>query len=210
MSVSEAVSTGAETRATRIRWAAVAAMLAGLLTGAALFLRPVLDVQLDTPESTVLAVASALGRLLFVGALVGVHLVYGHAYGLLGRIVVWALAVLTLMSLVSLLLTFGVVEAGSPLGVVGNIGTPLSFLLVSILGILLWLAGANRWAAGLMIVLFPVGIIFGMLQAVPALTPLVGLIPLLAFIALGVDLWHKAPPRGDIHVVDGFVWLPEG
>jgi hypothetical protein len=56
-----------------------------------------------------------------------------------------------------------------------------------------------------MIVLFPVGIIFGMLQAVPALTPIVGLIPLLAFIALGVDLWHKAPPRGDIHVVDGFV-----
>jgi hypothetical protein len=47
MSVSEA--TGAETRSTRIRWAAVAAMLAGLLTGAAIFLRPVLDVQLDTP-----------------------------------------------------------------------------------------------------------------------------------------------------------------
>jgi hypothetical protein len=195
MSVSEVVSTGAESRATRIRWAAVTAMLAGLLTGAALFLRPVLDVQLDTPESTVLAVASALGRLLFVGALVGVHLVYGHAYGLLGRIVVWALAVLTLMSLVSLLFTFGVVEAGSPLGVVGNIGTPLSFLLVSILGILLWLAGANRWAAGLMIVLFPLGIIFGMLQAVPALTPLVGLIPLLAFIALGIDLWQKAHPQ---------------
>jgi hypothetical protein len=187
------VSTGAETRATRIRWAAVAALLAGLLTGAAIFLRPVLDVQLDTPESTVLAVASALEWLLFVGALVGMHLVDGHAYGLLGRIVVWALAVLTLMSLVSLLFTFGVVEAGSPLGVVGDIGTPLNFLLVSILGIFLWLAGANRWAAGLL--LFPVGIIFGMLQSVPALTPLVGLVPLLAFIALGVDLWQKAEPQ---------------
>jgi hypothetical protein len=155
----------------------------------------VLDVQLDTPESTVLAVASALGRLLFVVALVGVHLVYGPAYGLFGRVVVWALAVLTLVSLVSLLFTFGVVEAGSPLGVVGNIGTPLSFLLVSTLGILLWQAGASRWAAGLLIALFPVGMIFGMLQAVPALTPLVGLIPLLAFIALGVDLWQKAEPQ---------------
>jgi hypothetical protein len=88
-----------------------------------------------------------------------------------------------------------VVEAGSPLGVVGNIGTPLSFLLVSTLGILLWQAGASRWAAGLLIALFPVGMIFGMLQAVPALTPLVGLIPLLAFIALGVDLWQKAEPQ---------------
>jgi hypothetical protein len=130
-----------------------------------------------------------------VVALIGVHLVYGHAYGLFGRIVVWALAILTLVSLLSLLFTFGVVEAGSPLGAVGNIATPLSFLLVSVLGILLWLAGANRWAAGLLIALFPVGIVFGMLQAVPALTPLVGLIPLLAFIALGVDLWQKAQPQ---------------
>jgi hypothetical protein len=155
----------------------------------------VLDIQLDTPESTVLAVASALGRFLFVVALVGVHLVYGHAYGLLGRIVVWTLAVVSLLTLVSLLFTFGFVEAGSPLAIVGNVGTPLSLLLVSILGILLWLAGANRWAAGLLIALFPVGIVFGMLQAVPALTPLVGLIPLLAFIALGVDLWQKAQPQ---------------
>jgi len=158
-------------------------------------LRPLLDIQLDTSESTALAIASALGRLLFVVALIGVHLVYGHMYGLLGRIVVWTLAVVSLLTLVSLLFTFGVVEAGSPLAVVGNIGTPLSFLLVSILGILLWLAGASRWAAGLLIVLFPVGIVFGMLQAVPALTPLVGLIPLLAFIALGVDLWQKAEPQ---------------
>jgi len=81
-----------------IRWAAAAAMLGGLMTGGALFLRPVLDVQLDTPESTALSVASALGRLLFVVALIGVHLVYGHAYGLLGRIVVWALAVVSLLT----------------------------------------------------------------------------------------------------------------
>jgi hypothetical protein len=192
MSLSEATSTGDDTRAPRVRWAAIAAVLAGILTGGALILRPLLDIQLDTPESTAVAIASALGRLLFVVALVGVHIVYGHAYGLLGRIVVWALAILTLVSLVTLLFTFGVVEAGSPLGIVGNIGTPLSFLLVSVLGIFLWLAGANRWAAGLMIALFPVGIIFGMLQIVPALTPLTGLIPLLAFIALGVDLWQKA------------------
>jgi hypothetical protein len=79
--------------------------------------------------------------------------------------------------------------------VVGNVGTPLSFLLVSILGIVLWLAGANRWAAGLLIALFPLGIIFGMLQAVPALTPLVGLVAGLAIIALGVDLWQKAQPQ---------------
>jgi hypothetical protein len=210
MSVSEATSTRGDTRATRIRWAAAAAMVAGLLLGGSLFLRPLLDVQLDTPVSTALAIASALGRLLFVGALIGVHLVYGHAYGLVGRIVVWSLTVLTAVSLVSLLFTFGLVEAGSPLAAVGNIATPLSLLLVSVLGIILWLAGANRWAASLMIALFPVGIIFGMLQAVPGLTPLVGLIPLLAFIALGVDLWHKAPPRGDIHAVDGFVWPPEG
>jgi hypothetical protein len=167
-------------------------MLAGLLAGGALFLRPVLDIQLDTPESTALAVASALGRLLFVAALVGVHLVYGHSYGLFGRIVVWTLGVLTVVSLVSLLFTFGVVEAGSPLAAVGDIGTPLSFLLVSVLGILLWLAGANRWAAGLLIALFPLGIIFGMLQAVPALTPLVGVVVGLAFITLGFDLWQKA------------------
>lgn len=102
---------------------------------------------------------------------------------------------MSVLTLVSLLATFGIVEAGSPLAVIGNVGTPLSLLLVSILGILLWLADANRWAAGLLIVLFPVGIIFGMLQAVPALTPLVGLIPLLAFIALGVDLWQKAEPQ---------------
>jgi hypothetical protein len=195
MSVLGAASTGEDTRATRIRWAAVAAMLAGLLMGGALFLRPLLDIQLDTPESTALAVASALGRLLFVVALLGVHLAYGHAYGLLGRVVVWALAVVSLVTLVSLLFTFGVVEAGSPLAVVGNVGTPLSFLLVSILGIILWLAGANRWAAGLLIALFPLGIIFGMLQAVPALTPLAGLVAGLAFIALGVDLWQKAQPQ---------------
>lgn len=195
MSVLGAASPGDDTRATRIRWAAVAAMLAGMLMGAALFLRPVLDVQLDTPESTALAIASALGRLLFVVALIGVHLVHGHRYGLLGRIVVWALAVVSLVTLVSLLFTFGVVEAGSPLAVVGNVGTPLSFLLVSVLGILLWLVGANRWAAGLLIALFPLGIIFGMLQAVPALTPLVGLVAGLAIIALGVDLWQKAQPQ---------------
>ena len=170
-------------------------MLSGVFTGGALFVRPVLDIQLDTPESTALAVASALGRLLFVVALIGVHLAYGHAYGLLGWIVVWALAVVSLMTLVSLLFTFGVVEAGSPLAVVGDVGTPLSFLLVSILGIVLWLAGANRWAAGLLIALFPLGIIFGMLQAVPALTPLVGLVAGLAIIALGVDLWQKAHPQ---------------
>ena len=195
MSVIEGTSATVGARATRVRWAAIAAVLGGLLTGGALLLRPVLDIQLDTPESTVLAVASALGRFLFVVALVGVHLVYGHAYGLLGRIVVWALAVVSLMTLVSLLFTFGVVEAGSPLAVVGNVGTPLSFLLVSILGIILWLAGANRWAAGLLIALFPLGIIFGMLQAVPALTPLVGLVAGLAIIALGVDLWQKAQPQ---------------
>ena len=118
----------------------------------------------------------------------------GHAYGLLGRIVVWTLAVVSLLTLVSLLATFGIV-GGSPLAVVASVGTPLSLLLVSILGILLWLGGANRWAAGLLIVLFPVGIVFGMLQAVPALTPLVGLIPLLAFIALGVDLRQRAEPQ---------------
>lgn len=195
MSVSEATSRGDETRATRVRWAAMAAMLAGVLFGGSLILRPLLDIQLDTPESTALAIASALGRLLFVVALLGVHLVYGDAYGLLGRIVVWTLAILTLLTLASLLATFGFVEAGSPLAVIGTVGTPLSLLLVSILGILLWLAGANRWAAGLLIALFPVGIVFGMLQAVPALTPLVGLIPLLAFIALGVDLWQKAEPQ---------------
>jgi hypothetical protein len=127
----------------------------------------------------------------------------GHAYGLFGRIVVWAVATLTLVSLLSLLFTFGVVEAGSPLGAIGNMATPRSFLLVSVRGILLWLAGANRWAAGLMIALFPVGIVFGMLQLVPALTPLVGLVPLLAFIALGVDLWQRGthdsrwPERGE-------------
>jgi hypothetical protein len=194
MSVSEATSTRGDTRATRIRWAAAAAMVAGLLLGGSLFLRPLLDVQLDTPVSTALAIASALGRLLFVGALIGVHLVYGHAYGLVGRIVVWSLTVLTAVSLVSLLFTFGLVEAGSPLAAVGNIATPLSLLLVSVLGIILWLAGANRWAAGLLIVLFPLGIVFGMLQAVPALTPLTGLVIGLAFIALGLDLWQKAEP----------------
>ena len=133
MQVSEVAATGEETRASRVRWAAVAA---------------------------------------------------------------WTLAILTPLTLVSLLFTFGVVEAGSPLAVVGNVGTPLSFLLVSVLGILLWLAGANRWAAGLLVVLFPVGIIFGMLQAVLALTPLVGLIPLLALIVLGVDLRQKAGVAG--------------
>lgn len=192
MSLSEATSDSGDTRATRIRWAAGAVMLGGLLLGGALFFRSLLDTQLDTPESTALAVAAALGRLLFVFGLVGVHLVYGHTYGLVGQIVVWALGVLTVMSLVSLLFTFGVVEAGSPLAAIGNIGTPLSFLLVSILGIVLWLAGANRWAAGLLIALFPLGIIFGMLQAVPALTPLVGIVIGLAFIALGLDLWRRA------------------
>jgi hypothetical protein len=166
-------------------------MLAGLLLGGTLLLRPLLDILLDTPESTALAVASALGRLLFVAGLIGVHLVYGHAYGLVGRIVVWTLGVLTVVSLLSLLFTFGVVGADSPLAAAG-ISEPLSFLLVSILGIVLWLAGANRWAAGLLIALFPLGIIFGMLQAVPALTPLVGVVVGLAFVALGFDLWQKA------------------
>lgn len=192
MSVSEATSSGDETQAPTVRWAAAAAMLAGVLFGGALVLRPLLDVQLNTPESTALAVASALGRLLFVGGLIGVHLVYGHRYGLAGQIVVWALAVVTVITLASLLATFGVVEAGSPLSAIGDIGTPLSMLLVSVLGIMLWMAGANRWAAGLLIALFPVGIVFGMLQAVPALTPLTGVVIGLAFIALGVDLWQKA------------------
>ena len=35
-----------------------------------------------------------------------------------------------------------------------------------------WGPGANRLVAGLLIVAFPLAIIFGMLQAVPALTPL--------------------------------------
>jgi len=77
MSLSEATSTGDDTRAARVRWAAIAAVLAGILTGGALILRPLLDIQLDTPESTAVAIASALGRLLFVVALVGVHIVYG-------------------------------------------------------------------------------------------------------------------------------------
>ena len=195
MSVSGVTAAGDDTRATRVRWAAVAAMLAGVLIGGSLFLRPLLDTQLETPESTALAVASALGRILFVVGLVGVDLIYGRRYGLLGRIVVWTLAVLTVVSLLSLLLTFGVVEAGSPLAAVTNIGTPLRFLLVSILGIVLWLARANRWAAGLLIAVFPLGIIFGMLQVVPALTPLAGLVGL-AFIALGVDLWQAARSQG--------------
>jgi hypothetical protein len=195
MSVSDATSPSRGTRATRIRWAAAAAALAGLLLGGSLFLRPLLDVQLNTPESTALALASALGRLLFLGALIGVHLVYGDTYGLVGRIVVWSLAVLTAVSLVSLLFTFGLVEAGSPLGAVGNIATPLSLLLVSVLGIILWLAGADRWAAGLLIAIFPLGIVFGMLQAVPVLTPLAGAVVGLAFIALGFDLWQKGPSQ---------------
>lgn len=192
MSVSEAASPNGDTRATRIRWGAAAAALAGVLLGGSLFLRPLLDVQLNTPESTALALASALGRLSFLGALIGVHLVYGHAYGIVGRIVVWSLAVLTVASLVSLLFTLGLVEAGSPLGAVGNIATPLSLLLVSVLGIILWLAGAYRWAAGLLIAIFPLGIVFGMLQAVPALTPLAGAVVGLAFVALGFDLWQAA------------------
>ena len=49
--------------------------------------------------------------------------------------------------------------------------------------------------ASLLIALFPLGIIFGMLQAVPALTPLVGLVAGLAIITLGVDLWQKAHPQ---------------
>jgi hypothetical protein len=195
MAVSESTSTGGETRASNVRWAAAGTMLAGVLFGGALVLRPLLDVRLDTPESTGLAIMSALGRILFVGGLIGVHLVYGQRYGLVGQIVVWALAVVTVITLASLLATFGVVEAGSPLSAAGDIGTPLSLLLVSALGIILWMAGANRWAAGLLIVLFPLGIVFGMLQAVPALTPLIGVVVGVAFIALGADLWQKAEQR---------------
>ena len=158
-------------------------------------LGPPLDLQLDTPESTALAIVSALGRILFVGGLIGVHLVYGHRYGLVGQIVVWTLAAVTVITLASLLATLGVVEAGSPLSAAGDIGTPLSLLLVSLLGIILWMAGANRWAAGLLIALFPLGIVFGMLQAVPALTPLIGVVVGLAFIALGADLRQKAQPQ---------------
>jgi len=133
-----------------------------------------------------------------VGGLIGVHLVYGHTYGLVGQIVVWTLAVVTVITLASLLATFGVVERGSPLSAAGDIGTPLSLLLVSILGIILWMGGASRWAAGLLIALFPLGIVFGMLQAVPALTPLVGVVVGLAFIALGADLWQKAQPQAAV------------
>ncbi|MGH2382495.1 MAG: hypothetical protein ACRDG7_14930 [Candidatus Limnocylindria bacterium] len=195
MSVSETTPANGVARDATIRWTAAATVLAGVFPGGSLFLRPLLDVQLNTPENTALSLGQALGRLLFLGALIGVHLVYGHAYGLVGRIVVWSLAVLTAVSLVSLLFTFGLVEAGSPLGAVGNIATPLSLLLVSILGIILWLADADRWAAGLLIAIFPLGIVFGMLQAVPALTPLAGAVVGLAFIALGFDLWQKAQSR---------------
>jgi len=73
-----------------------------------------------------------------------------------------------------------------------QLSTPLGFLLVSILGIVLWLAGADRWAAGLLIALFPLAIILGMLQIVPVLAPLVGPAAALAFILLGYDLWQKA------------------
>jgi len=55
------------------------------------------ELPVNTPESTALAVASALGQLLFVGGLIGVHLVYGQRYGLIGRIVVWTLGVLTVV-----------------------------------------------------------------------------------------------------------------
>lgn len=192
MSVSEATTIPADARATRVRWAAAAATLAGLLVGGPLVLRPLLDVQLFTPESTVLALMSALGVLLFAASLLGVHLVYAHAYGLVGRLVVGAIVILALISQLSLLFTFGVVEPGPPLGPITQIAAPLSFLLVSILGIVLWLVRANRWAAGLLVVIFPLGLVFGMLRVVPVLIPLTGVVVGLAFIGLGFDLWQRA------------------
>jgi hypothetical protein len=54
------------------------------------------------------------------------------------------------------------------------------------------MAGATRWAATLLVLVFPVGIVFGALEAVPALTPFVGVVVGLAYIGLGLDLWQKA------------------
>ena len=177
-------------RASRIRWAAMAAVLAGLLLGGTLVLRPLLDVDADTPANTVLALFAALGRLLFAASLVGVHLVYGHAYGAIGRVLVWAIVIAALVSLFSLLFNFGVLERDSALSPIIQVGGVI-FLLVSILGIVLWMAGATRWVATLLVLVFPVGIVFGALEAVPVLTPFVGVVVGLAYIGLGLDLWQK-------------------
>ena len=191
MTASEEPLSDNRERASRIRWAAMAAMLAGLLLGGTLVLRPLLDVDVDTPENTVLALFAALGRLLLAASLVGVHLVYGNAYGAIGRVLVWAIVIATLVSLLSLLFSFGVLERDSALAPIIQIGGVI-FLLVSILGVVLWMAGATRWVATLLVLVFPVGIVFGALEAVPALTPFVGVVVGLAYIGLGLDLWQKA------------------
>ena len=194
MTVSEEPLSDNRERASRIRWAAMAAMLAGLLLGGTLVLRPLLDVDVDTPENTVLALFAALGRLLFAGSLVGVHLVYGHAYGVIGRVLVWVIVIASLVSLLSLFFNFGVLERDSALSPIIQIGGMI-FLLVSILGIVLWMAGATRWVATLLVLVFP-GIVFGALEAVPALTPFVGVVVGLAYIGLGLDLWQKSEAAG--------------
>ena len=190
MTVSEEPLSDVRERASRIRWAAMAAMLAGLLLGGTLVLRPLLDVDVDTPENTVLALFAALARLLFAASLVGVHLVYGRAYGVIGRVLVWAIVIATLVSLLSLLFNFGVLERDSALSPIVQIGGVI-FLLVSILGVVLWMAGATRWVATLLVLVFPAGIVFGALEAVPALAPFVGVVVGLAYIGLGLDLWQK-------------------